>query len=499
MPEGDTIHHAANRIRPVLAGRVPDEIETPHPRFGKDRWPARLAGRRVDAVDAHGKHLFIRFEGDLVIHSHLRMTGWWGVFGTGERWRRSPKRAWLVLRTEGREVVQFDGPVLDLMTASRTRFDQQLAALGPDVLAPEFDRERFLRRLREDDPTRPIGDALLDQRTVAGLGTIWRTEGCFAAALDPWRPTGRVGDAEVAGRHRRGPAADGAQRGGRIRPRRHRDLRQAGAAVPPLRPPRAVEWAGREQPSDILVPGMPDMTPPARTLKRIGHKGADLIAPGNTIESFDAALAAGVDMVEFDVLPENRDGSGRLVLAHDYEVVDRGDALTLEEGLAHFSQDAWAGVELNVDMKRAGYERRVVDALREHGLADRALISTMEEDSLAVVRLAGPEIRLGWSVPKIRRNPLDRRLTRVPALILARYAQRILPGRAATAIRDARIDALMCHWALVTRRLVTAIEDAGGELYVWTVDDADRIAKLERLGVTGIITNDPRLFGPLAA
>jgi len=241
------------------------------------------------------------------------------------------------------------------------------------------------------------------------------------------------------------------------------------------------------------------MTPPARTLKRIGHKGADLIAPGNTIESFDAALAAGVDMVEFDVLPEHRDGTGRLVLAHDYDVVDRGDALTLEEGLAHFAQDAWAGVELDVDMKLAGYERRVVDALRAHGLADRALISTMEEDSLAVVRLAGPEIRLGWSVPKIRRNPLDRRLTRVPALILARYAQRILPGRAAAAIRDARIDALMCHWALVTRRLVTAIEDAGGELYVWTVDDADRIAQLERLGVTGIITNDPRLFGPVAA
>ena len=87
----------------------------------------------------------------------------------------------------------------------------------------------------------------------------------------------------------------------------------------------------------------------------------------------------------------------------------------------------------------------------------------------------------------------------MPALILARYAQRILPGRAAKAIRDARIDALMCHWALVTGRLVTAIEDAGGELYVWTVDDADRIAKLERLGVTGIITNDPRLFGPVAA
>jgi glycerophosphoryl diester phosphodiesterase len=243
---------------------------------------------------------------------------------------------------------------------------------------------------------------------------------------------------------------------------------------------------------------MSDVTP-ARTLKRIGHKGADLIAPGNTLASFDAALEAGVDMVEFDVLPEHRDGSGRLVLAHDYDVVERGGAITLEEGLAHFAQDAWAGVELDVDMKLAGYERRVVAALREHGLAGRALVSTMEEDSLAIVRLAGPEIRLGWSVPKIRRNPLNRRLTRLPAMALAQYARRILPGRAAAAIRDGRVDALMCHWALVSARLVAAIDKAGGELYVWTVDDAERIAALERLGVTGIITNDPRLFGAATA
>jgi glycerophosphoryl diester phosphodiesterase len=241
---------------------------------------------------------------------------------------------------------------------------------------------------------------------------------------------------------------------------------------------------------------MPDVSRPARTPKRIGHKGADLISPGNTLESFDAALAAGVDMVEFDVIA---DASGRLVLAHDLEAAGRETALTLEEGLAHFCQDAWAEVELNVDMKMAGYERRVVGALRAHGLARRAIISTMEEESLAVVRLAGPEIRLGWSVPKIRRNPLNRRLTRLPALLLARYARRALPGRATSAMRDGRIDALMCHWALVSRRLVEAIDEAGGELYVWTVDDPQRIAELERLGVTGIISNDPRLFRAAAA
>jgi endonuclease-8 len=194
VPEGDTIHYAANRIRPVLAGHVPDEVRTPHPRFGAARWEERLAGRAVTAVDAHGKHLFLRFEGDLTVHSHLRMTGSWRVLDAG---RRPSRAAWLVLRRGDRSVVQVNGPVLELMTESRRRFDQRLSALGPDILAPELDTQRFLRRLREDDPTRPIGDALLDQRTIAGLGTIWRTEGCFAARLDPWRPTGSVTDAEA--------------------------------------------------------------------------------------------------------------------------------------------------------------------------------------------------------------------------------------------------------------------------------------------------------------
>jgi endonuclease-8 len=194
MPEGDTIHHAANRIRPVLAGRVPDEIVTPHPRFGKDGWPERLAGRTVEAVDAHGKHLFLRFEGDLVIHSHLRMTGWWGVFATGQRWRRSPRRAWLVIRTEQHEVVEFDGPVLELMTDSRTRFDRRLATLGPDVLAGDFDERRFLELLRADDQTRGIGDALLDQRNVAGIGNMWKAEGCFLAGVSPWRRLHELAD-----------------------------------------------------------------------------------------------------------------------------------------------------------------------------------------------------------------------------------------------------------------------------------------------------------------
>jgi endonuclease-8 len=197
MPEGDTIHYAAAKAGAVLVGRVPEEILTPHPRHRLDRWPERLAGRLVKSVDAHGKHLLMRFEGGLTLHSHLRMSGAWAVYGEGERWRRARRRAWLILRSEGREVVQFDGPLLELMSDARARSDPRLAALGQDVIGERFDEAVFLRRLREDDPTRPIGDALLDQRTVAGIGNLWKAECCFAVGVDPWRPTGDVPDEQA--------------------------------------------------------------------------------------------------------------------------------------------------------------------------------------------------------------------------------------------------------------------------------------------------------------
>src|SRR5579884_900230 len=184
-------------MRPVLVGHVPDEIVTPQPRHALDRWPQRLAGRAVTAVDTHGKHLFLRFEGGLTLHSHLGMTGVWGVYAGGRRWGRSERRAWIVLRRGRHDVVEFDGPLLELVTDSRTRFDQRLAALGPDVLAPAFDFERFLERIRADDPTRALGDALLDQRNVAGIGNIWKAEGCWEAAVDPWRPISAVRDDEA--------------------------------------------------------------------------------------------------------------------------------------------------------------------------------------------------------------------------------------------------------------------------------------------------------------
>ncbi len=229
-------------------------------------------------------------------------------------------------------------------------------------------------------------------------------------------------------------------------------------------------------------------------MRRVGHKGADLIAPGNTVASFEAALAADVDMIEFDVLPERADGTGELYLAHDYEHLEPGVSLTLADGLALFAGEAYAGVELDLDLKLPGYEDRVVEALRETGLVERTLISTMEEVSLRRIRATAPEVKLGWSVPRVKRNPFSSPVTAVPAYALLQVVRRRLPGQVARAIREGRVDAIMANFHVVTERMVRAVLDAGGELYVWTVDDADRIARLHALGVTGCITNDPRLL-----
>src|SRR3954469_6966783 len=146
------------------------------------------------------------------------------------------------------------------------------------------------------------------------------------------------------------------------------------------------------------------------TLRRIGHKGADLIVPGNTPASFDAALAHGVDMIEFDVLEHE----GRLVLAHDYEHVD--GAPTLDDGLAHLASSPFDGVELDVDLKLPGYEERTVHKLREYGLVDRTLVSSNWMRSLVVLRALEPQLRLGWSVPRVRKDWAGSWPTRAPAV-----------------------------------------------------------------------------------
>jgi glycerophosphoryl diester phosphodiesterase len=222
----------------------------------------------------------------------------------------------------------------------------------------------------------------------------------------------------------------------------------------------------------------------------VGHKGADHVAPGNTIESFDAALEHGVDMIEFDVL---RTSDGRLVLAHDGEDAAVREPLSLDEGLDHFAGEAYSGVELDVDLKLPGYEREVIQGLLERGLAERSLVSTMFTESLDRLGELAPGLRRGWSVPRVKRNWV-RSPFAVPAYAVARVMRARLPGQAAERIRAGGCEAIMSHQILVSRGLVRSVHDAGGQVYVWTVDSAARIEALESMGVDGVITNDPRLF-----
>ena len=186
-------------------------------------------------------------------------------------------------------------------------------------------------------------------------------------------------------------------------------------------------------------------------LRRVGHKGADLIAPGNTRASFDAALAAGVDMIEFDVLPGPLAAPTRtpLVLAHDHEHLHAG-APTLEEGLAHLASEAFGGVELDVDLKLPGYEAQVVDALRAHGLVERTLVSSQYMRSLVAIRALEPGLRLGWSVPRVRRDYTKSWLYVLPALSRARgHAAAPARGSRPGHVGAGRVDAVMAHQRLV--------------------------------------------------
>jgi glycerophosphoryl diester phosphodiesterase len=228
--------------------------------------------------------------------------------------------------------------------------------------------------------------------------------------------------------------------------------------------------------------------------RRVGHKGAADIERGNTLASFDAALRHGVDMIELDVLSEHANGSGRLLVGHDYQDLRARTPLTFEQALEHLSGPQFAGLELDVDVKLPGYELGVLQLLREFGLVGRTLISGMFPAGLARIRAAEPQLRLGWSVPRVRRDYTTDMLTAIPALAMLTGYRATLPRRARIALKEGRFDAIMAHWRVVTKGLVRAVADGGGELYVWTVDDARMIQRLTDMGVDGIITNDPRLF-----
>jgi endonuclease-8 len=176
MPEGDSLHRAARRLQ-VLVGETV-EVESPNPRAAATGVAEQLDGRRLEGVEAVGKNLLLSFEGGLVLRSHLRMSGRWTVRARGSVTRGRP---WLVLRGRGREAVLWGGPVLELNKRAVRR-------LGPDILARPPDLDRMLANLRHAGG-REVGDALLDQRLVAGIGNMWKAEALWRARVSPWRPS----------------------------------------------------------------------------------------------------------------------------------------------------------------------------------------------------------------------------------------------------------------------------------------------------------------------
>jgi glycerophosphoryl diester phosphodiesterase len=237
-------------------------------------------------------------------------------------------------------------------------------------------------------------------------------------------------------------------------------------------------------------------------LRLVGHKGADLIAPGNTLASFAAAVEAGVDTIEFDVLwlldshlpLEQR---APLVVAHDWADAERRTPLALTEALDAFLAPPLDKVEIDLDIKLPGREEEIVAALRERDLIERAMVSTMELHTLGRILDLEPKLRRGWTYPKVTKDWTSRPWAK-PALMAALVGMRYrLPGLAAEKLPRFGVEAMWVYHPLVSPRLARICKLAEVELIAWTVDDEGRMRKLVEAGVSGLCSNDPRLFDRL--
>jgi endonuclease-8 len=186
MPEGDTVWQAARRLHLALAGKVLTRSDLRVPKYAT----ADLTGRKVLDVTPRGKHLLTRIEGGLTLHSHLRMDGSWKVYANGERWSGGPAhQIRAILGTSDRTAVGYRLPVLELLRT--TDEDRAVGHLGPDLLGPDWDPGKALENLLAD-PARALGEALLDQRNLAGIGNIYKSELCFLLRVTPWLPVGEL-------------------------------------------------------------------------------------------------------------------------------------------------------------------------------------------------------------------------------------------------------------------------------------------------------------------
>lgn len=192
MPEGDTLQRAARTLHRALAGKVVTRFETRYAQLARVDDETPLVGRTVDRVEARGKHCLLHLSRDLVLRTHMRMSGSWHVYRPGERWQRAPSRMRVRLDVADFVAVAFDVPVAELVPAAELARGP-VGELGPDLLAREFDTDEALRRLRTL-PARAVGEALLDQRAVAGAGNVFKSEVLFLAGVDPRTPVADLDD-----------------------------------------------------------------------------------------------------------------------------------------------------------------------------------------------------------------------------------------------------------------------------------------------------------------
>jgi endonuclease-8 len=188
VPEGDVLYRTAVTLQKWLAGREVTEATT----------VARpMVGRIVDKVEANGKHLLVRFDSGHALHTHLRMTGSWHVYSAGERWRRPASQAKVSVTCGDRVAVCFNAPVVELLVPGGERRHPSLSGLGPDVLRRPMDVAEIRRRARQRPESTPLGELLLDQRVVAGIGNIWRCEALFLERRSPWAAVSALTDDEL--------------------------------------------------------------------------------------------------------------------------------------------------------------------------------------------------------------------------------------------------------------------------------------------------------------
>ena len=191
MPEGDTIFRAARTLHRALAGKPVVHFESVFPALTRVHVDTPLTAQTVDTVSAAGKHLLMRFSGGMILRTHMRMNGSWHIYRPGEPWQRPKRDMRIVLATVDFVAVGFNIPVAEFIAGRSLERHEELRKLGPDLLGPEFDRAEALRRMQER-PAEPIADVLLNQRVMAGIGNVYKSEVLFSCRVNPFRNVGDI-------------------------------------------------------------------------------------------------------------------------------------------------------------------------------------------------------------------------------------------------------------------------------------------------------------------